>query len=56
MVIQIDREKKLTLLRWLKQGYIDTLDMPGVYNGSSLFLDFLMETEIKEDEPPEKAE
>lgn len=27
MEIQIDRDKKLLLLRWLKQGYIDSMEL-----------------------------
>lgn len=27
MVIELDREKKIVLLRWLQQGYIDTHDI-----------------------------
>lgn len=27
MEIQIDRDKKLLLLRWLKQGYIDSFEL-----------------------------
>ena len=41
MEIVIDREKKLVLLKWLKQGYIDTLDLPEAYKEGSLFLDLL---------------
>ena len=48
MILQIDREKKLILLKWLRQGYIDTLDMPDAYNGGNLFLELLKESSIEE--------
>ena len=31
----------MVLLKWLKQGYIDTLDLPEAYKEGSLFLDLL---------------
>lgn len=45
MRLIIDREKKLILLRWLKQGYIDTLDMPEAYKDSTYFLELLKESD-----------
>ena len=33
MRIELDRDKKITLLRWLKQGYIDTADIEEIGNG-----------------------
>ncbi len=50
MRLQIDRQKKLILLQWLKQGYIDTLDLPEAYKDSTLFLELLRETSIINDE------
>lgn len=44
MRIQLDREKKIILLRWLKQGYIDTMDLPEAYRDGTLFLEFLKES------------
>ena len=55
MRLPIDREKKLIILNWLKQGYIDTLDLPEAYKDSSFFLEMLMESSMVEDED-EKAE
>ncbi len=48
MRLQINRERRLTLLNWLKQGYIDTLDMPEAYKSSSLFTEFLQESGMVE--------
>jgi len=50
MILQIDREKRLTLLKWLKQGFIDTLDMPDAYKDGNLFLELLKESSLKEDD------
>lgn len=50
MRLQIDRQKKLILLQWLKQGYIDTLDLPEAYKDSTLFLELLREISIINDE------
>ena len=55
MRLPIDREKKLIILNWLKQGYIDTLDLPEAYKDGSLFLDLLMESSMDEDEEEEAA-
>lgn len=48
MEIVIDREKKLVLLKWLKQGYIDTLDLPEAYKDGTLFMELLKESSIEE--------
>lgn len=37
MKIQIDREKQIILLKWLKKGEIDTLEMKELHNGSNYF-------------------
>lgn len=53
MILQLDREKKIVLLKWLKQGYINTLDLPEAYKDGNLFLDLLMSSgmvEEKEDD------
>ena len=54
MRLPIDREKKLIILNWLKQGYIDTLDLPEAYKDSSFFLEMLMESSMVEDEDEEE--
>ena len=33
MRIELDREKKVVLLRWLKQGFIETGDIEEIENG-----------------------
>jgi len=55
MILQIDREKRLILLKWLKQGFIDTLDMPDAYKDGNLFLELLKESSLKEDTYEEKV-
>ena len=55
MKLTIDREKKIILLKWLKQGFIDTLDLPEAYKDSSFFLEMLMESSMVEDEEEEAA-
>lgn len=49
MILQLDREKKIVLLKWLKQGYINTLDLPEAYKDGNLFLDLLMSSGIVEE-------
>lgn len=49
MIIPIDKEKKVILLGWLQQGYIDTLDLPEAYKDGSLFEELLKETSIEDD-------
>lgn len=49
MQIPLDREKKIILLRWLKQGFIDTLDLPEAYRDSTLFFELLRESGMIED-------
>lgn len=49
MQIPLDREKKIILLRWLKQGFIDTLDLPEAYRDSTLFFELLKESGMTED-------
>lgn len=48
MKLIIDREKKLILLKWLKQGYIDTLDLPETYKDGTLFMELLKESSVEE--------
>ena len=49
MRLEIDRERKLILLKWLKHGYIDTLDIPEAYKDGTLFLDLMKETSADEE-------
>lgn len=44
MKIVIDREKQLVLLKWLKQGYIDTMDLPEAYKDSTYFFELMKES------------
>ena len=50
MRIQIDKGKKIILLRWLQQGYIETLDLPEAYKDISLFEELLKESGTEDDE------
>ena len=56
MKLTIDREKKIILLKWLKQGFIDTLDLPEAYKDSSFFLEMLMESSMDDEEEEAAAE
>lgn len=51
MRIGLDREKKITLLKWLKQGYIETLDLPEAYKDSTLFYELLKESSTESEAP-----
>lgn len=44
MKIELNRGRKIVLLQWLKQGYINTLDMPECYEGGNVFLELMKET------------
>lgn len=47
MIIPITREIKIILLKWLKGGCIDTLDIPALHGDKyNLFLDLLMESDV----------
>lgn len=46
MIVALDRTKKIVLLKWLQQGYIDTLDMPDLYNDGSAFLELMKEASM----------
>lgn len=50
MKLAIDRERKLILLRWLKQGYIDTMDLPEAYKDSTYFFELMKESCFDEEE------
>lgn len=50
MKIPIDREKRVILLKWLQQGYIDPLELPEAYKDANLFQTLLMQTSVKEEE------
>ena len=55
MRIPIDREKRVILLKWLQQGYIETLDLPEAYSkGNSLFLELLKSTRVVDEEEEKK--
>ena len=49
MIVPIDREKKIILLKWLKQGYIDTMDLPEAYKDGTLFMELLMQSSVEEE-------
>jgi hypothetical protein len=45
MIIPIDREMKVELLKALKAGYLNTIKIPALYGEKwNLFLDLLIET------------
>lgn len=43
MKIALDRTKKITLLKWLQQGYIDTLDLTEAFTEGGDFLELMKE-------------
>lgn len=47
MIILLDRQKRLILLKWLKNGAINTLDIPEAYKDGNLFMEFLKESSIQ---------
>ncbi len=49
MKIAIDRSKKLILLKWLKQGYINTLDMPETMEGFNFFQELMISIDEEDD-------
>lgn len=56
MKIALDREKKIILLRWLQQGYIETLDLPEAYKESGLFYDLLVSSGTQGDNTKQMTE
>ena len=57
MRIPIDRRIKITLLRWLRQGYVDTTDLPEAYSdGNTLFAELLKVTSADGYERERQAE
>lgn len=50
MRVRIDKEKKIILLRWLKRGYIETMDIPECYEGGNAFLELMKSLSDEEDE------
>lgn len=50
MKLLLDRQKRLTLLKWLKQGYIETLDLPEALQGYNFFEEIMKETDRAEEE------
>lgn len=49
MRVKIDKEKKIILLRWLKRGYIETMDIPECYEGGNAFLELMKSLPIEDD-------
>ena len=49
MIVLLDRDVKAVLLKWLRQGFIDTLDLPQAYEGGNLFLEMLKTLPIDSD-------
>jgi hypothetical protein len=50
MRISLDKEKKIILLKWLKQGYINTMDMPELLSDSdNAFLQLMQSLPDEED-------
>ena len=57
MRLPIDRRIRITLLRWLQQGYVDTTDLPEAYSdGNTLFAEMLKETSADAYERERQAE
>ena len=57
MRLPIDRRIRITLLRWLRQGYVYTTDLPEAYgDGNTLFAELLKETSADGYERQERAE
>lgn len=50
MKIPIDRQKRLTLLLWLKKGVIDTMDIPEAFEGYNFFEEMMKEIDRAEEE------
>lgn len=48
MKIPLDRNKRIILLKWLKQGYINTLDLPDAMEGYNYFEELLKEIDKEE--------
>lgn len=56
MKIAIDRERKLILLKWLKQGYIDTIDLPEAYKDSTYFFELMKKSCFDKEERQDEFE
>lgn len=51
MRISLDKEKKIILLKWLKQGYINPMDMPELLSDrDNAFLQLMQSLPDEEDE------
>ncbi|AGB29619.1 hypothetical protein Prede_2355 [Prevotella dentalis DSM 3688] len=50
MRVNIDKEKKIILLKWLKQGYIETMDIPECYEGGNAFEELMKSLPLEDDE------
>ncbi|MFR9511377.1 MAG: hypothetical protein SNG69_06615 [Rikenellaceae bacterium] len=52
MRIPITRDIKIKLLKWLKSGYVDTLDIPEIQTtGAQEFLALMQSASVVDDEP-----
>lgn len=49
MKIPLDRNKRIILLKWLKQGYINTIDMPETMEGYNFFEELLKDIDHQEE-------
>ncbi len=49
MKIQLDRTKRIILLKWLRQGHINTLDMPDTMEGYNYFEELMKDVDTKEE-------
>lgn len=45
MKIELNRDRRIILLKWLKQGFIDTKDLPEAYKDYTLFEALMMEAD-----------
>lgn len=49
MKIPLDRTKRIILLKWLKQGFINTIDMPDTMEGYNYFEELMKEIDTQEE-------
>jgi hypothetical protein len=50
MRVKIDKEKKIILLKWLKCGYIETMDIPECYENGNAFEELMKSLPLEEEE------
>lgn len=54
MRIPITRDIKIKLLKWLKNGYVDTLDIPEIQTtGAQEFLELMKRASVEDDDDDE---